>query len=302
MLRKKIVEEYLRFSRADRIAVLCLTAMILIIYFLPGWLVPPEQEFPLKPGSALARAIDSLNASVLPESTRIERPGKPGETRTTSLFSFDPNTLDAKGWRSLGLPERTITTILHYTARGGRFRKPDDLQKVWGLPKGFYEKVRDSIRIRNEERPANPALAPGNFTPSRPARAAEVDINHSDTAEWIALPGIGAKLAGRIVAFREKLGGFISIDQVGEVYGLRDSVFQKIRSSLQGGGSVKTLNINQATKDELKQHPYLRWSLANAIVNYREQHGKFNSIEELKNISLIDVKLFEKIKSYLSVE
>jgi len=302
MLRKKIVEEYLRFSRADRIAVLCLTAMTLIIYFLPGWLVRGEQEFPLKPGSALARAIDSLNASAVPESTLIERPGKPGETRKTSLFSFDPNTLDETGWRSLGLPERTITTILHYTSRGGRFRKPEDLQKVWGLPRGFYEKVRDSIRIRNEERPANPAFTPGNLTTPRPARAVAIDINHSDTADWMALPGIGAKLAGRIISFREKLGGFVSTDQVGEVYGLRDSVFQKIRSNLHGGGSVKTLKINQATKDELKQHPYLRWSLANAIVNYREQHGKFKSVEELKNITLIDEKLFEKIKSYISVE
>ena len=43
-----------------------------------------------------------------------------------------------------------------------------------------------------------------------------VDINTADTTAFISLPGIGSKLAARIVNFRDKLGGFYSIDQVGE--------------------------------------------------------------------------------------
>jgi len=115
------------------------------------------------------------------------------------------------------------------------------------------------------------------------------------------LPGIGSKLAARIVNFRDKLGGFYSVDQVGETYGLADSTFQKIKGSLQLSGSVKKFNINTATKDELKIHPYIKWNLANAIVEYRNQHGAFKSLDELKNIVLIDEVTFEKIVHYLSL-
>jgi competence ComEA-like helix-hairpin-helix protein len=103
------------------------------------------------------------------------------------------------------------------------------------------------------------------------------------------------------VNFRDKLGGFYSVDQVRETYGLPDSTFQKIKTSMQLGGSVKKLNINTATKDELKTHPYIKWNLANAIVEYRNQHGGFKSLDDLKNIAIIDEATFERIAHYLSL-
>ena len=115
------------------------------------------------------------------------------------------------------------------------------------------------------------------------------------------MPGIGSKLAARIVNFRDKLGGFYSVSQVGETYGLPDSTFQKIKGSLQLGGTVKRLDVNSATKEQLKTHPYIKWNLANAIVEYRNQHGAFKSLDELKNITIIDDTTFEKIVHYLSL-
>jgi competence ComEA-like helix-hairpin-helix protein len=64
---------------------------------------------------------------------------------------------------------------------------------------------------------------------------------------------------------------------------------------------VKKFNINTATKDEMKSHPYIKWNLANAIVEYRNQHGNFSSLEDLKKISLITTEVFDKIKSYLAL-
>ena len=129
-----------------------------------------------------------------------------------------------------------------------------------------------------------------------------VDINTADTSAFIALPGIGNKLALRIVNFRDKLGGFYSIDQIGETYGLPDSVFRKIKPFLNlETNLVKKFNINTATKDEMKSHPYIKWNLANAIVEYRNQHGNFSSLEDLKKISLITTEVFDKIKFYLAL-
>lgn len=132
--------------------------------------------------------------------------------------------------------------------------------------------------------------------------AAPVDINLADTTAFIALPGIGSKLAERIVKFREKLGGFYSIDQIGEVYGLADSVFQKIRPLfLMTPFQIKKININTASLDELKAHPYIRFNIARSIISYREQHGVFAGIEDLKKIVLMTEDIYTKVYPYLGL-
>jgi competence ComEA-like helix-hairpin-helix protein len=115
------------------------------------------------------------------------------------------------------------------------------------------------------------------------------------------LPGIGPKLASRINSFREKLGGFYSIDQVAETYGLPDSTFQKIRPYLKFSGEVKKINVNRATREELSSHPYIRWKMAGAITEYRKQHGDFAKLEDLKKVFLVDDAAFLKMLPYLSL-
>jgi competence ComEA-like helix-hairpin-helix protein len=130
-----------------------------------------------------------------------------------------------------------------------------------------------------------------------------IDINIADTTAFIALPGIGSKLAARIINFREKLGGFYSVDQIGEVYGLADSVFQKLRQYLQlNDGVVKKININTATIDELKTHPYIKYNIANAIIAYRNAHGPFMKTEDIKKIMIIEEVQYIRIAPYLSLE
>jgi DNA uptake protein ComE-like DNA-binding protein len=129
-----------------------------------------------------------------------------------------------------------------------------------------------------------------------------IDINSADTSAFIELPGIGSKLASRIILFREKLGGFYSVQQIGEVYGLKDSVFRKIVPWLKcDAASIKKLHINVAGKDELKQHPYIRWQIAEALIAYREQHGVFDSLNDLVKINLIDSVVLTKMIPYLSL-
>ena len=117
------------------------------------------------------------------------------------------------------------------------------------------------------------------------------------------MPGIGSKLAQRIIVFREKLGGFYKIDQIAETFGLADSTFQKIKPRLTiNDKTIKQFNINTATIDEMKLHPYLRYNIANAIVQYRTQHGNFNNIADVKNIMIIDELLFNKISPYITIQ
>jgi competence protein ComEA len=129
-----------------------------------------------------------------------------------------------------------------------------------------------------------------------------IDINTADTTVLIALPGIGSKLSQRIITFRDKLGGFYKVEQIGETFGLPDSTFQKIKSRLLISNiAVHQININTASVDELKAHPYLRYAIANAIVQYRVQHGSYAVVEDIKKIMLVTGDIFNKAAPYLKV-
>jgi competence ComEA-like helix-hairpin-helix protein len=128
-------------------------------------------------------------------------------------------------------------------------------------------------------------------------------VNLADTFAFIALPGIGSKLSKRIISFRDKLGGFYSVEQVGETYLLPDSTFQKIKPYLfVSNSSLKRININTASVDEMKAHPYIKYNMANAIFQYRQQHGNYISVEQIKKILIITDEIYQKAAPYLSVK
>jgi competence protein ComEA len=307
MSAREAIKAYLTFGRKDRIGIIGLVLLIATIYTLPYLLPKKSGPFPAKESSLLVAAIDTLaskqknNRQISIDETENEyryQPTASESYESGELFQFDPNTLSFEGWRRLGLSERTSRTIDNYRNKGGKFYKPEDIQKIWGLPASFYNRVKNYIIITSL--PTNYGNSSEKYTKPE-KKVLVVDINVADTSAFIALPGIGSKLASRIINFRDRLGGFYSVEQVGETYGLPDSTFQMIKGSLQLSGSVKKLHVNTATKDDLKVHPYIRWNLANAIVEYRNQHGNFKTVDELKNISLVDEIVYNKIIHYLDV-
>ena len=191
-------------------------------------------------------------------------------------------------------------------SKGGRFYKPEDIGKIWGLHEDEVKRLLPYVRIESkpENKFAPERTVPTTNTYEKPKfTIATVDINEADTSAFIALPGIGNKLANRIIAFREKLGGFYKVEQVAETYALQDSVFQKIKGKLViSNSNVKKMNINNATMDELKVHPYIRYNIANAIVQYRNAHGNFLSVNDLKKIMIITDDIYNKVAPYLTVK
>lgn len=221
------------------------------------------------------------------------------------LFYFNPNTLDEIGWKKLGVKDKTITTIKKYISKGGKFYKPSDIAKIWGITPQQADKLIPYVAIEKNETDkktfTNTTYVNNyekkKFTPTI------IDINTADTTAFIALPGIGSKLAQRIVTNREKLGGYYKIDQIAETFGLADSVYQKLKSRFNiTPNSYKLININAATLDELKAHPYCRYAIANAIINYRNQHGNFNGIADIKKVMLVTDEVFTKLSPYLTTK
>lgn len=311
MLQKNRAKEFFTFNKKDRIAAFVFVIAVMGSIFVPPLFSKNKGALLLKGDSILVLAIDTLQQRKLAKKTNdrdqyenqtiLYEPSQNTRSYTNGeLFPFDPNTISLNEWQRLGLNERTSKTILKYVSKGGKFYKPEDLQKIWGIPDGFYQRVKDYIDIKAIAK--NYTSYEGKPFVKEDRKPSVIDINAADTSAFIALPGIGSKLSARILAFRDKLGGFYSVEQVGETYGLPDSTFQKIKARMQvGENSVRKLNINTATKDELKIHPYIRWNLANAIVEYRNQHGAFKNLDELKNIALVDEPTFRKISHYLNL-
>jgi competence protein ComEA len=298
MAKEGFAKDYFSFTKKDRIAAFLIAGLMLIIYLLPN-LLPSRKGVLVVADSLFLQPADS---SVRTASNSWK--DKEGETayerQDPEVFRFDPNTLSASGWASLGLRPKTVSTIQNYLAKGGSFRKAEDLAKIWGLPPGFYERVKDHIVIAKTGDPYAKQLVKYQET-FKSREPMVINANNADSLSLTSLRGIGEKLAGRIISFREKLGGFYSVEQVGETYGLPDSTFQKIKPFLKIDGEVKKISINMATKDQLKNHPYFKWKLANAIVEYRNQHGNFISIEDLKKIVLVDEKTYEKVRHYVEL-
>lgn len=223
------------------------------------------------------------------------------------LFFFDPNTVSGPELHQLGISERTAKSILNYREKGGRFKRPEDLEKIYTLSEEDFTRLAPFIRIA-ETAPGLQTI--GVTLPAKPGYKSKMDhgvqpildINTATPEEWTQLRGIGPAFSKRIVNFREKLGGFINPEQVGETFGLPDSTFQKIKPQLKGSPLLRYVQINRATIEEIKNHPYLDSKKATAIVRYREQHGPFGSIEDVKKVLALPPDVIEKMRPYLSYD
>lgn len=324
-------KEYLKFTRGERIAIISLVVFIIILLVLPSVVSfespPTLQEIGLLSNTEATRPDSGGreipgNGQYSPGTQNTEAAESRSAPRKISMFYFDPNKLSEQGWMKLGVSEKAARTIQNYLGKGGRFRTPEDIRKIYSLRE--EEKVRllpfvrieEAIQKKSYSAPAliRPVSYPGssekkeNFGSARKFAAHEsgkpviLDINQADSVQWLSLPGIGSRLAGRILHFREALGGFCQVRQVSEIYGLADSVFQNISPQLRCAiPTIRKLAINMADKQQLSLHPYIRYRRADAILRFRQQHGSFSSLKELQSLTLWTEEEWTKLEPYLTL-
>jgi len=311
----RLLNDYFSFTKKERHGIIYIVFIIAALIFLP-FLFPYFSKKESIDTSKFEKEIAQLQIDSSSKKIHfkfrdeyendVSPSDKYGSEKNVELFYFDPNTASVNDWVRLGIREKTAKTIQKYILKGGRFKKPEDLKKIWGLSETDVNRLIPYVSIKNvgtkfphfEEKLYSEKA---NYTSKNSIE--KIDINLADTNAFIALPGIGGKLAKRIISFREKLGGFNSIEQIGETYLLPDSTFQKIKPYLVLNSKVaKKININSANVEEMKSHPYIRYYVANAIFQYRQQHGNFQSVEEIRKIMTVTDEIYNKAAPYLSVE
>lgn len=209
-------------------------------------------------------------------------------------FLFDINQVSSDTLRMLGFPEVSVKSLMTFREKGWKINKVEDLKKTYGITPEFYAFISPWVQIKKMDKPV--------FQPIISTQVQILDLNTADTIQLEALPGIGMKLAKRIVQYRDRLGGFHSIDQLFEIYGMKPETIEKIRSRLRIETPHRQIPVNTCTLKELMVLPYLSHRIASGIINYRTQHGAFQSKEELLKTDLVDADLYSKIAPYISVQ
>lgn len=220
--------------------------------------------------------------------------------KETKRFLFDPNTLPKDSFQLLGISPKLSERILNYRKAGGQFKNPEDLKKIFGFPDEKYQDLKGFIQIKKASDNKNEASP---LSEKKEKSNSIINLNTADTTELMSLKGIGSKLSNRIIKFRNNAGGFYSIEQLTEVYGLKPETLEQIRPFITVDENYSKININTATAEQLKNHPYIyKWNIANAIVSYRTKHGKYHKVEDLKKTDLVTDEICRKIAPYLIFE
>jgi DNA uptake protein ComE-like DNA-binding protein len=265
--------------------------------------------------------LDSLMAVLemrqpVPEKRRDYRPAEQPQPEP-QLLAFDPNTIGVQEWQKLGLKKYMADRIVKYCAKGGKFRVKKDLLKVYDFPADRYAALRAYILLPDT---LAPKVYPAKQVESFPGKSFSngqkypvvwedflprpFDLNSVDTLALDKVKGIGPASAGKIVRYRERLGGFVQPEQLFEVFGLDSlAVLEVLKyASLGAGPPIRKLKINTATVEELRQHPYFSPRLAKLVVAYRQQHGPFADRQALAQIKVLDARTLSKIEPYVSYE
>jgi competence protein ComEA len=236
--------------------------------------------------------------------------------RPTELFPFDPNGLPVEQWRRLGLSERQAAAIHRYEAKGGRFRTKQDLARMRVVDTALFRQWEPFVQLPDragstgptlpsypDYRPSTTVAAARTAPAARPERT-KLELNASDSTALVALPGIGPAFARAILKYRDRLGGFVDLGQLGEVRLLQDKpdALAQIQGMLMiDAAAVRKIPINQCTSDELGRHPYVGWKTAKALVAYRQQHGPFPDLPAMKGCVLVSDSMLARLAPYITV-
>ena len=314
-------KDFFYFSRGQRTGIIVLIVLIILAfaanYLLPYFCPTTEQD-----GTAFLNEVNIFKKSLVSRDSLRQaewqrkyeerqrlyeekyknypsystKPTFEKKKDTYTLFSFDPNTIDSAGFVRLGLKSFIASNILKYRKKGGTFRTPADFTKVYGILPEKMKQLEPYISIQ-EMKPIK------NETTIAKRTDIIVDLNSADTTLLMQVKGIGRGYAKGIVRFRQSTGGFVSVDQLSEIYGMRPENLEKIRPYCSINlALVQKIKINTATTQRLDAHPYLNFYQARAIYELRRNKGKLRDVNELKVLSELSADDLIKIKPYLSFE
>ena len=293
-----MIREFFYLQKSDRKVILTLLVVIVSVFtmiFLTGG-DSTESTTQQKDSSQSRTNKNYIYDSYTPK--KVER------------FTFDPNTADSTQLLRLGLQDWQVRNIYKYRAAGGIYRKPLDFAKLYGLTVKQYRELEPYIRISSDYQPASTLVnekesytrkdTKDSVTYQRPSKIKETEhivLNTADTTSLMTIPGIGPYYARKIVQYGNRLGGYVSVDQLDEI---DDFPTEAKKYLVINNPTPKKLNINQLSLNELKRHPYINFYQAKAITDYRRLHGAIKSLNDLRLLKDFTPEVIKRLTPYVT--
>ncbi len=290
---KSFLRDYFTLTSRERKGALVLASIIfiqIIALVKVHYLTPPDEPLITTYRMELLK-FERKFASEPTSSYKYTKPEK-----NISYFYFDPNSITDHQWMELGLSERQTKLIRNYLNKGGRFRDKESFAKIYSISPEMYEKLKPWILIpeKSHEKKDLPAT---RFSSSK--KISIMELNTADTTLLTTLPLIGPGRSRMIFKYRERLGGFISEDQLLEVFTMDTAALNAIRPFIHIDSMlIRKVNFNSDTLN----HPYLGKRTAAAIIAYRKQHGKFVDINALRKVAVLEEQMWLKVAPYAVFE
>ena len=214
------------------------------------------------------------------------------------IFNFDPNTISEDSLRLLGLTQKQVSVVCNYRGKGGKFRTAADFAKIYSIDSQTYNRLMPFIKIDSAAFFSQPSQKKElGYVP------VIVEINSADSLHLRKIRGIGAVFARRILVYRELLGGFYSVGQLREVYGVTDELYNKILPHITIDSlAIKTINLNIISYEMLKEHPYISDYEAKSIIYYRSKVKMISHPSEILQNKLLPPNKYNKVSPYLVVK
>lgn len=315
----------------DRQTLLCLFVVFLatIVLFFGG-----DKQTP----TAITSADSSSQAAASFRTSRTDG-GYAVKSKTVKLTSFDPNTADSTQLLALGLTPWQVRNIYRYRAAGGVYTCPEDFAQLYGLTVKKYRELLPYIRISDDYRMAadvykrpsrrydshseterrtmvsqmtggdssaatttahrHASQNAGMYYPVKLKSGETISLNMSDTLELRRVPGIGAYFARKIARYRTRLGGFVSCDQLLEIQDFPESALPYFTVESDTSSSIRRININTATSEELRRHPYISFLMARQIMDYRRLRGKVTDLNDFQLLPTFTEDVIRKLRPYI---
>jgi len=304
---KNRLNSYFSFSKKELngiLVLLLLVSLILVFPFCYRLFDEPEQ-YDL---TQFQEEIVSFRASAVERKKNYSSFRDEIEKRIIDpqYFEFDPNKASSSEWHRLGLSQKQIRVVSNYLAKGGKFYRKEDLKKIYSITEKQYTSLEPYIEIKQRmsypSRERTLPVAHNNISKVNKSSLV-VELNTADSASLDQLRGIGPAFASRIIRLRNRLGGFYRKEQLKEVYGMDSLRYSQLENQIAvSASSIKRLNLNISTFEDLRHHPYLTFKQINAIIQYRKQHGNYSSADDLRKVLILNEEIIRKIEPYLSFD
>lgn len=295
------IRDFLRLSAGERKGALLLIIALLLLHIFSGFRKSKDarsEQFASSEWQEFQLFLASRQAE-----------------EAVSMEIFDPNSLDSAGWVSIGMPPRQAPYFLAFRERISGFYSLEDVKKYRNLDSALLERWLPYMQFATRPPRESPygkekeskdtdfsLTTPKESTAFRPRIINKVEINSADSAELESLPGIGASMAARICAYRERLGGFVRLDQLMEVWGMREENLEKAAEYLElNVAGIDGICFNSVDEEQLSNHPYLGRKLARTLIAYRDQRQGLNDIEAIKGCALMTDSIYAKLSAYLRI-